>query len=44
MGLEAKLRAMEEAALVVTEQFVRTDNAGQFIATLFVVAILPAFG
>lgn len=43
-GLEAKLRAMEEAALVVTEQFVRTDNAGQFIATLFVVAILPAFG
>ncbi len=43
-GLEAKLRAMEEAALVVTEQFVRTDNAGQFLATLFVVAILPAFG
>lgn len=43
-GLETKLRAMEEAALVVTEQFVRTDNAGQFIATLFVVAILPAFG
>lgn len=43
-GLEAKLRAMEEATLVVTEQFVRTENAGQFLATLFVVAILPAFG
>ena len=43
-GLETKLRAMEEAALVVTEQFVRTENAGQFMATLFVVAILPAFG
>lgn len=43
-GLETKLRAMEEAALEVTEKFVRTDNAGQFIATLFVVAILPAFG
>ena len=43
-GLEAKLRAMEEATLVVTEQFVRTENAGQFMATLFVVAILPAFG
>ena len=42
--LEAKLRAMEDAAMAVTEQFVRTDNAGQFIATLFVVAILPAFG
>ena len=43
-GLETKLRAMEEAALVVTEQFVRTENAEQFMATLFVVAILPAFG
>ncbi len=43
-GLEAKLRAMEEAAMVVTEQFVKTDNAGQFLVTLFVVAILPAFG
>lgn len=43
-GLETKLRAMEEAALAVTEQFVKTENAGQFMATLFVVAILPAFG
>ncbi|MCQ2311850.1 MAG: CPBP family intramembrane metalloprotease [Paludibacteraceae bacterium] len=43
-GLETKLRAMEEAALSVTEQFVRTENAGQFMATLFVVAFLPAFG
>lgn len=43
-GLEAKLRAMEEAAMAVTEQFVKADNAGQFVVTLFVVAILPAFG
>ena len=43
-GLEAKLRAMEEAAMAVTEQFVKTDNAGQLLVTLFVVAVLPAFG
>lgn len=43
-GLEAKLRAMEEAAMAVTEQFVKADNAVQFVVTLFVVAILPAFG
>ena len=43
-GLETKLRAMEEAAMAVTEQFVKTENAGQFIVTLFVVAVLPAFG
>ncbi len=41
--LEAKLKAQEEAAALLTEQFIIADNFGVLLINLLIMALLPAF-
>ncbi len=41
--LEAKLQAQEEAAALLTEQFIVADNFGVLLINLLIMALLPAF-
>ena len=41
-GLEQQLRAMEEAASVLTERFLQADNLGGLLINIGLMALLPA--
>ncbi|UCG27616.1 MAG: CPBP family intramembrane metalloprotease [Bacteroidales bacterium] len=43
-GMESKMREMEEAAKHLTDTFLAASSGWQFMANVFVVAIIPAFG
>ena len=42
-SIEQKMRAMEEAAAALTEQFLKADNFGILLINLGLMALLPAF-
>ena len=41
-ALEQRLRAMEDAAAVLTEQFLKADNIGMLLVNIGLMALLPA--